>query len=235
MTVNKTELFETAIGKEIQFKEYDAEELLMIGEFIGHNPLFFKEIYKTHQNREIKVEHKASMGAAVAITFNYKTAEVRMKRDKVEMKLTMDLFLQFMSLVDACFLEMIPAGSVVDVDLHFSSPATRELFEKDSRGALIIINERKVSLEGNLSKFVVDYIGSLWPLGSPNTTKPVYLTNAIINNIVHRGMSNELEKEVSLRFKLDAIEQKKKSIAFLTSKEIDEIRELEQKNKEESR
>ena len=46
----------------------------------------------------------------------------------------------------------------------------------------------------------------------------------MIKNIVHRGMSNEIEQEVSMRLKLDVIEKNQKSIAFLVSDDVREIK-----------
>jgi len=222
--LGKRELLEKSIKKESLFKDYDLGELAMIGEFIGHNPQFFKLICKTYHNKECNIEYKANIGSSVDITFDYKQDKVTINRDKIEIQYNILTFLQFMFLIDTCFMELIPVGSVVDVDLDYTSTSTRAMFETGNHGTLVFINDRKVSLGTGVNQFIIDYVGTIWPFGSVNTTNPIYLSNAMIKNIVHKGMTNELEQQVSLRLNLDIIDKKKKSIAYLSDEEINKLK-----------
>ena len=50
--MDKKELLEKAIKKGSQFRGYNYEDLLMIGDFIGRNPVFFKSLYKAHRKKD---------------------------------------------------------------------------------------------------------------------------------------------------------------------------------------
>ena len=217
------ELLEEGLRTDPQFSNESIENLVMIGEFIGKNPIFFKKLYKAYRNSEKQVEYKAKIGAPVCIIFDRSADEVKINRASVEIELTMTSFLRFLEFIDTCFLEIVPLGSVVDIDLDFASEKIRKMMKEGNQGTLVMISAQKVSLEREMSQFVIDYIGRFWPFGEAGAVPPIYLSNAMIKNIVHKGLTNEFEQEVTSRLRKEIIQHQKRSLLFLSKGEADKI------------
>jgi len=230
--MDKKELLEKALTQESTFSDHKLENLLILGEFIGRNIIFFKDLYKGYKNKSEFVEFKASIGAKVTTVFDWESGSVKISRVNIEVDLTIDSFLRFMNLIDTCFLEIIPIASVVDLNLDFMDDQVKEAMSKSKIGTLVVISGRKISLEKEMDDFVVDYIGRLWPFGETSYTPPILLSNVMIKNVVHRGLVNDTEKELANRYRKDLIEQKKRSPTFVSESELSEIKERVEKNNE---
>ena len=222
--IEKRELFRKGLTKESMFNEYKLEDLLMIGEFIGRNVVFFKDLYKGYMTKKELAEFKSSKGAKVIATFDWASETVKINRGSIEFDFTIDLFLIFMNLIDTCFLEIIPLASIVDLDWDFMDKNVRETMTKSNMGALVVISGRKISLERGMNNIVVDYIGRLWPFGETEYMPPILLSNVMIKSIVHKGLVNDVEKEVVNRYRLDLIDKKQRSTMFISDSELDVIR-----------
>jgi len=85
--------------------------------------------------------------------------------------------------------------------------------------ALVSISGRKVWLDDGDSYFV-DYVGRLWPFGEGALTPPIFLSNAHIKRVVFTGMKDETEEKfVQKALRVDIVNGKRKSIAYLTDEE----------------
>jgi len=129
----------------MEFGEYNLKDLMMLGEFLGRKLSFFRQIYKAYHTKEVNLEMTPKLGAPIKVSFIWETKEVIITRQKVEIKLTIDLLLKYLGAIDLCFGDVLPVGSVVEIDLSYFP----ELGKSMSQAKVIIVGQ-KVTLSNEL-------------------------------------------------------------------------------------
>ena len=219
--MEKYELFMNTLKSQASLASYKQEELASIGQYLGNDQVVFKEVYKAYKAKKASYENNPMLGAKVEITFDWKKEEVVIKRLEITLVLSNTAFLRYLNLIDVCFLEIYPIGSVVELDLEMMSEAVRRMYQ--SSIALVSISGRKVLLGDGKSHYV-DYVGRLWPFGEGPLTPPIFLSNAHIKRVVFTGMVDEAEKEfIEKVLRIDVIHSKRKSIAYIPEAEEKEV------------
>jgi len=217
--MKKDELFTYALRNRRDFEAYKQEGLIEIGRFLGGDHIVFKEIYKAFLYRKSSYENDPMLGDKVVVVFDWKNEEVAIKVQEIKLKFTIATFLLYLSLIDTCFSELYPVGSVIELELEMMPERVRRIY-KDT-DALVSISGRKVSRGDG---YFVDYIGRLWPFGEGPLTPPIFLSNVLIRRVVFTGMVDEVEKEyVDKALRLEIIKSKRKSIIYLTDEEQKEV------------
>ena len=216
--MEKYELFVTALKSTPNFNEFNQAELASLGQFLGGDYVVFKDLYRAYIDKKSIYENKPIFGAKVEVAFDWEQGSVTFKRLETKIVMTHHTLLQFLSLVDTCFLEIYPIGSVVELELEMMSEQVRRMYHDTE--ALVSISGRKVWL-GDDEKYFVDYVGRLWPFGEGPLTPPIFLSNAHIRRVMHTGFKDEIEEKfVQKALRLDIINGQRKSIAYLTDKEL---------------
>lgn len=219
--MDKYKLFTTALKQHAEFRDYKQEELIAIGNFFGGDYVAFKEMYKAYLNKAANYENDPMIGAKVEINFDWKKEEVIIKQLEKELIFTAKDFLHFLNLIDICFSDVYPVGTVVELDLDMMPRPFRRMYT-DSE-ALVSILGRKVPLGEGLD-YYVDYVGRLWPFGVEPLTPPLFLSNVLIKRVVFTGMIDEAEEKfVEKVLRSDVIDSKEKSTVYLTEEEKKEI------------
>jgi len=218
--MDKRELFEKAITQDQQFSQYDLEDLLKMGSFLGRNPNFFKKIYKVYAfQNETTLEFKPEIGAPIIVVFEDEYKQITITRLKAEIKFSHNVFLSFMHLIDACFMELIPLGSVVELDTEYLSNRMKKMIENSERNVMAMIVGHKVGLEERKINVHVDYVAEMWPLGQYLGIPRIFTSNVMIKKIIHRGMTNDFECEFSWKIREQVISRKSRSILFVVPDE----------------
>ena len=156
--------------------------------------------------------------APVVASFLWESREVIITKLKVEITLSVDLFLKFLGAIDLCFGEMFPVGSVVEIDLDYFP----ELKNTMSQTRAIIVGQ-KVTLSEEMDFLYIDYVANLWPHGNQGHTPPLFLSNVMTTAVIHLGLINEEEREHVQKMKEVIINTRQKSITFISEKELEKL------------
>jgi len=221
--MNNRELFEKKLKSEASFRGYELSELSMLGDFIGRHTVFFKKIYKAYGTSEESVKYEPDTGAPVSVMFNREIKEVRINRLKMENTFTNQQFSKFIELIDTCYSQIIPLGSVVEIDSSMMPEPLKDHMETTNQGALVMIIAQKVALHEDLEGFYADYLATLWPFGAQEQLSPFLVSNMMIKNVVHRGMTNEMAELFKKSLKNKTISDNLRSIAYITIDDIEKI------------
>lgn len=221
--VNKRDKLEKAFKAETDFKEYELDHLLMIGEFIGRNPVFFKKIYKAYKHNETSAYFEPKRGAPITVTFDFKSKEVIINRQKIEIKFMTKQFLRFMELIDTYFSEIIPIGSVVSIDLDEIPESLKLRMSNTNQDALMMIISQNMVLRDHLTGFYADYLAVLWPFGAQERLTPLLVSNMMIKDVLHKGMTNEVEEEFKEKLKSTTVSDNLRSVTYIEEEEVKKL------------
>ena len=146
--------------------------------------------------------------------------KVVIEGQSIEVKFDSTSFLKFLNLVDICYSEILPVGSVVEADLERFPEGFRKLYEINNEPALFIISGRKVPAHNIDTPYYVDYTTRLFPFGETEFVPSFQLSNMMIKRVVHRGLSNVNEVKFTEKMRQDIISSKVRSVGFLTEDEF---------------
>lgn len=199
--MDRNQLFEDSLKVYADFGELDLKHLKQIGISIGNDPAAAKKMYLDYLNKNNK-------------------NEVVIEGQSIKVKFNSTLFLKFLNLVDICYSEILPVGSVVEADLEKFPVGFKNLYELNDEPALFIISGRKVPAHDIETPFYVDYTTRLFPLGETDFVPAFQLSNMMIKQVVHRGFSNDHEVEFTEKIRQDMINAKVRSVGFLAEDEF---------------
>jgi hypothetical protein len=192
---NKRELLETILKENKQLSLDFSEELLQMGHLLGSQRNLLREVYKTFRTQHTEYKTKPMIGAPFLFQINWEEQTVYFERMEVKLEFPLQNFLSFMGLVDAIYSDILPLGSVVELDVEMMPSVLQQMFKENNVGELVLLTGRKLPLRDGFDQYIVDYIGNLWPFGQTVTTPPIFITNIMIKRIVHQGLTNESEEE----------------------------------------
>jgi len=217
--MEKLELFKTALSNTHELVEFDQEELLKIGSFLGHNTSVFKEIYQAYLQERENFENNPMFGAKIEIEFDWDNKSVTINQLETKLEFTMDQLLKYFSLIDICFETVHPIGSVVEIDLEMMNNDFRKMYTDTE--PLAVITGRKVALNDD---YFADYFARPWPFGEGSPIQPMFLSNVLIKRVVFTGMIDETEEEfVNTVLRTDVINSKRKSAIYISEDESKEL------------
>ena len=217
------ELFKRALKNEPEFSKYQLESLESLGNFLARNDAIFKRVYNAYRNKEASVEIKLTIGAPLNVSFNWKQQEVSMSRSGMgEVKFTVDAFLHILGLVDQILYDVIPVGSIVEIDLDFLPESMSSIM---SEARAIIVNQ-KAMLHQEVDSLYIDYVANLWPHANQGNIPPLFLSNVMIKNVIHKGHTNDEEQEYIMSLKEAIVNAHQKSITFMSEKELEKLEEM---------
>jgi len=205
--VDKNQLLEDSLKVYADFSGFDLEHLKQVGVHIGNSPAALKQLYMSYLKKDDKSE--------IAITGR-----------GIEVKLDSSSFLKFMNLVDVCYSEILPIGSVVEADLEQFPKGFRKMYETNNEVALFVITGRKSPAHDAKSPVYVDYSARLFPFGETEFIPAFHLSNMMIKKVVHKGFTNADEVKFTEKMRQDIVNSKVRSIGFLSE---DEFKTLETK------
>ncbi|MEI5908254.1 DUF4176 domain-containing protein [Bacillus spongiae] len=120
-------------------------------------------------------------------------------------------YVDFLSYSIEMMREVLPLGSVVELDPHFFNPDQVTL-----KPVKVVITGRFILPENYKSFF--PYVGVVYPLGEVKKDSTIYFTHPLIESVVHVGYKDELEEAFEVLIKNEMILDKgMKSIEFSTS------------------
>ena len=177
---NKRELLEVVLQNDKILDLEITDELLQMGNLLGNQPSLFREVYKAFRNQEDVFENKPKIGAKFSVTFDYPNETIRFERLETQLDIPFSQFLRLMGLIDACYSEILPLGTVVELDIDMMPEVIQNMFKNSELGELVILTGRKVPLREGFNDYVVDYLGYLWPFGEMSNTPAIYVSNLLL-------------------------------------------------------
>jgi len=189
---------------------------------MGSNHVVFKDLYTAYFTNEARFEHKPRRGAKIEFEFNRAKEEVLIKRLEIELKFSIEQFLEYLNLLALCFGEIYPLGSVVELDEKLF---TKEFMKasgvkEGERSILAVITGRFVPVDEENDNYVIEYVATPYPSGKGTT---VFLNRVLIKGVVHSGFSDEEEDVHVRKLREELVLTDKKSIAFLTDDELGDL------------
>jgi len=209
---------------ELIFADFELEELVTIGDFIGRYQAFFKKIYKAFATNKKTVTDEPMFGAPVIVEFS--DDNIIIKRAKTELHFCSQQFLKYMELIDLCFTLIIPLGSIIDLDLDVMPDASKVFTENRNQGRLAMIIAQKVPLQDQLAGFYTDYLAVLWPFGVRDKIPPFFVSNMMVKNVIHTGMTSDTETEFTHRLTSQIVSENMRSIVYMNENELMKIKEM---------
>lgn len=214
--MNNTELLELAISQEAELLDYNSEELNKIGSFLGNSHYFFKEMCKAYLRKDVIYENKPMIGAKVTVTFNWEEKQVSIQELEILLQFELSLFLRFIAIVESCFSEVYPLGTVVELDLDFMPESFQVLTPQQVNDLpMVLITGRKLSLKDTKTGYVIDYLAQFWPFGETPGVAPLFLSSLMIRRSISKGFVTPQEEATIQELKESLVRQKKVSFAFM--------------------
>ena len=142
--------------------------------------------------------YKPKIGAAVRVLFDYQAHQVTFQRQAMELVLTEGQFLIFMGKIDSIYTDILPVGSVVELDMDMMPHVIKDELKDSSLKELVILTGRRIPLQSPFDRYVVDYYAYLWPIGQLPHIRPIMVSNMMIKRVVHLGLSTALDEQFTL-------------------------------------
>ena len=222
--MDKYQFLEDSLKVYADFGDLNLQHLTQFGNFIGSNLDAFKELYKSYLNKDTSFEILSSLGKPAHITFDWVKEEIIIEKNKLEIKFDSTIFLKYMNLIDICYYEILPIGSVVEIDLKRFPEDFKKMYERNDEPPLFILSGRKTPAYDVNIPYYVDYVARLYPFGETDFVPSFHLSNINVKRVVHVGLTNDDEVRFTEKIRRDIVKSKVRSIGFLTE---DELKNLE--------
>ncbi len=220
MDYNKSFVLKSMLQDRNDFGDYDKEALLQIGNFLGINFQIFREMYLSYRRLDHKFETKPRIGASLLVVFDWEHQFIKIERQSVTLSLPQDVFLNFCGLIDSIYSEILPLGSIVELDLEMMPLVIQEMFSSDDHKEWVMITGRKLPLISGFEHYIVDYMARLWPIGEIPDTHSTLVSNMMIKRVVTKGLVTEKETEFAFNvLRASQVASKQISTAFMTTKD----------------
>ena len=220
MEVNKKELLEAALKNDSKLDLEITDELLQICTVLGNQPPLFRAIYKTFLNRELVYENKPKFGARFSVKFDYEKQEAVLERAELRTIIPFAEFRRILGLIDSVYSEILPIGSVVELDLEVLPEPLQKMFKDSKIGAWISITGRKIPIREEYGNYVMGYVGYMWPFGQTTENHIFYLSNLMIQRVISKGLTMELEEEYAFEIlRKSQLANERISVAFISVEE----------------
>lgn len=218
--VDKNKIFYSILHNDSQIKFEVTDDILFLGNFIGSHPQILRGIYKKYRKLELEYHHKPKIGAPIDVYFDYGEdggdRTVTFKRQRVTVKFSEDDFLIFLAKVDAVYSEILPIGTVVELDEEMMPPVIKEQIKNSGIAELVVITGRKVPLQKPFDRYLVDYYAYLWPIGQLPVSVPITVSNMMISKVVHMGWQHPLDETFSMEvLRATQLAKEQNSTAFM--------------------
>ena len=173
--VDKNKIFYSILHNDSQIKFEVTDDILFLGNFIGSHPQILRGIYKKYRKLELEYHHKPKIGAPIDVYFDYGEdggdRTVTFKRQRVTVKFSEDDFLIFLAKVDAVYSEILPIGTVVELDEEMMPPVIKEQIKNSGIAELVVITGRKAPLQKPLDEtFSMDVLRATQLAKEQNST-----------------------------------------------------------------
>ncbi len=157
-------------------------------------------------------EYTPLFGTGLKVNYQWDKKQVVLERLGQSVSLEMTAWFELLAKIDLVFSDVLPIGSVIEVDGEKTTPELREIFEsqEDGIGFYLQIVARKVAVE--TSDNYVDYLATVWPVGMQPLVQPIFISNYLIKSVIAKGYTNEFEKKYAKGTKLNMLLKKRHSI-----------------------
>jgi len=220
--MTRKEQFENLVRITPELKDQDLKNISVIADFIGRNINFLKEIYQSLATGE-PVTHQPDIGAPVSVTLNIETGFINMMRGKMSLEFTIEAFLSFIHLIDICFIDTLPLGSVVTLDPYFLPMETQKRLEETDKGFNVMIVSQKQTIDKGVPNIYADYYVTLWPYGLAEYSPPFIIPTLAIKEVLHKGYQTGGQKKYLEVVNSKIISNNMKSFMYLTARQQQDI------------
>ncbi len=216
MNTDLNTLFCELLSEEDSFTDVVTDDLIQFGTYVGGRLEILKECYLALCQHKEKYTYQAFLGAPIEVTFDYSKQIVSILREnQFEATLSLDKFRIFLGLIDLVYSDILPLGSVVELDTKRFPEQLQEAFSH-TPGAKVIITGRKLPVAESIGNYVVDYQAQLWPLGDFPPVSSMTISNMMIKNVIARGYQDSYEETFSKQLKGNQLQEKRLSTAFMS-------------------
>ncbi|MBC9722786.1 MAG: DUF4176 domain-containing protein [Lactobacillus sp.] len=179
---------------------------------LGTQVQLFRKICLNLLEKRDKIEHKPVIGANITFSIDYVNNEIEIDRLQRKDVISLSDFCKVLALIDSIYTPIYPLGSVVELDESLLPSEIKQLFENSELGFLVTLHARKVAIEK--TNLIIDYVGTIWPLGMLPEVEPIIINNLMIKRIVSSGLSNEYEEKYVSFLRRKQLLQQQQSYIF---------------------
>lgn len=219
--IEKKELLAQYLTSEY-FPTAELAELSTVAMTLGNQIALFKQLYQCFLKQEPELDYQPQIGANMTFTFDYQKESVSITRIRSENILSFAAFRQLMALIDAIYAPIYPVGSVVELDESLLPDEVGDFFKGSELGCLVTLHARKIAIKN--THYIVDYVGTIWPLGMLPEVEPILINNLMIKRLVFNGLTNHYEEEYANHLKKQQLSDGNMGYEFfeekLTFKEV---------------
>jgi Uncharacterized protein conserved in bacteria len=149
------------------------------------------------------------------VRYSYNNKSIIVENETISFECKEEEFKNIVSGVVDIMMELLPLGTVIDLKKeHFS-----EYFPVDEIDNLRFVIESRYSYVDKSNLFF-PYGGIVYPVGRMVEQSVMYFTPPLIERVVYKGYTDEVEEAYEIEMKKElVIEKRKKSIAFGSEKE----------------
>lgn len=218
MEHNKSTALRSLFENDEGFSNYEMNELIEIGNFLGSNNQLFREIYLAYRSMESQFETKPKIGAKITIVFFWEEKMVSIERLSVKLKFEQNTFLKFLGFIDSIYAEILPLGTVVELDTSMMSQEDQNFFMEEKVDNRVVLTGRKIPLKEEFGNYIVDYLARFWTIGEIPFQQPILVSNMMIKRIIYKGFLTDEESEFTLNvLRTSQVVQQQISTAFMTT------------------
>lgn len=197
-TVDKSKILYSIFHNDSHIDFEVTDQVLLIANFLGNHLEILRSVYKSYRILESQMTYKPKIGAEVRVNFDYQAHTVTFYRNDIELTFTESQFLIFLGKIDAIYSEILPIGSIVELDEEMLPPVIKEQLENSGIAELVMISGRRIPLPEPYNEHIIDYYAYIWPIGKLPSISPITVSNMMIKKVVHVGFTNALEETFAL-------------------------------------
>lgn len=141
-------------------------------------------------------EYTPLFGTGLKVSYHWDKKQVVLERLEQSTSLEMITWFELLAKIDLVFSNVLPIGSVIEVDGEKTTPELREIFEsqEDGIGFYLQIIARKVAIEN--SDNYVDYLATIWPIGMQPLVQPIFISNYLIKVLLLKVILTNLKESM---------------------------------------
>ncbi|EHG11778.1 DUF4176 domain-containing protein [Streptococcus intermedius] len=159
---------------------------------VGYKSQLFKELIYCLADKRENYHYSPTIGANLDFQFTAQT--VTLTRLDESQILSKKDFLRLLVLIDKVYGEILPLGSVIQLDK--SRLLDKSMLPTEDTLIYAMITGQRVCIN---HQFYLDYTGLFWPNGLMEKQEPLAISNIMIETVLFRGLEdNPLEDQFIL-------------------------------------
>lgn len=168
--------------------DIDRKILLSVGTSLSGHFEDHKKLYMYFLDGKKEYEYIPKIGASIKYEFIGESVNIETFGQKITLK--KDDFIDFLAVIDLLFADILPLGSIIELDTDLIEKDLVDKFNKNDMNFNIFISGRRVKVD---DKNYIDYIGQIWPFGIEVDVNPIFLNKIFIKRVISKAYTDKVD------------------------------------------